>query len=390
MINKLQNFELWLCQLLKYINKKRLFFFRKIRLFFSDNFHRINHSFKAPATSVLLITVNERFGDELYVKGLAYSLSKCGIDVSIATLSSVSPRFITLPFISYVFVLDSFKDLKYLKTKKFSVAVDLEYINCRHWRERQPLLNNLDCYTITTSELCSSLNLFDDFISYRAVPHISQRLNLIYKRLTLDLSLSKISPYIDFSSDDYCWAKNFIKNINSKRVIYFNTVAGDNDRWFSIRQIHSMIQSIAKFNNYNVILNSSFFDQRELPKNYYLLPKISFPKLCALIKFCSVVITPDTSVTHIANAFNIPSFVVFPPNDRDYFHEYSAAQAWGSFSDHSVTLTTDDDNLIIDPFGFGYPNRKARPLNTVDSTYLCSNLERFLSKINEVYVHEKI
>lgn len=380
---------LWFKLLFKFLNKRRLFFSRKIKLKLTDRPQRINYILKDPIQSIILITTSEHFGDSAYILGLACSLAKRNIHVTIASLPCMENFFKSVDLIDvYILEKHTFNSKKF--PLNFDAAVDLEYLNCSFWNYRQPLLKKLRCYSVTTSEICADLNLFNKYISYRSVPHVSERLALVYSFITKDKSANKIFPYFPCSESDLTWASNFISFFKNKKIFYFNTVAGDDDRCFSKSQILSMIASFNTIKDAIIILNSNVTHNSKLPNNVVVLPKISFNKLTALIKLCKAVITPDTSITHIASFYNIPTFVVFPPNDRDFFHEYSAAQAWGALSECSVTLTPDDADLIIDPFGFGYPNRKARALATVDCTYLCNQLRIFLKNINELNKNGKI
>jgi ADP-heptose:LPS heptosyltransferase len=56
----------------------------------------------------------------------------------------------------------------------------------------------------------------------------------------------------------------------------------------------------------------------------------------ALIKLADIIITPDTSIAHAANAFNKPTIAIYG-NDKVNM------KIWGPLSDKCLVLTTDKD-----------------------------------------------
>lgn len=370
------NVKLWCYQALKYINKRRLNFQRQVILKLTDESQKQIRYFPKKISSALLITSNDRYGDALFVLGLAKKLNDFGIRVSIATLNDAVAVFKYNHCVSNII---SFEAVDSITNLNFDIAVDLEYLGIRKWRLRLPLLKKISCYKITTSSYCKNLNLFDEYIDYSKTSHVGKRLALIYQKLTSDNAIDVIFPYIDLTAVKYTEFPDCFDN--GKKIIYLNAKAGDKDRWFSDEQLLALSNVFEQYKDrVAVFVNpSSPKVVEKLNKSYcHILKKIDFKKFCLFISHCNLVVTPDTSVTHIAGCFNIPTFVVFPPNDRDYYHKYSAAEVWGALTDDSITVTTDDKNLIIDPYGFGYSNLKVRPINTIDKTWLAQKLDNYL------------
>lgn len=372
----------WLLQAIKYLNRKRRNWRRERMLQQTDVPVRRQLVLSNPVRSVLLITVNERYGDGLFVAGLAKRLTESGIAVSIAALPQVVERFKTYDFLSHIFSLRSEEDLKTASQIEFDAAVDLEYVNVRHWRDRVRLLRQLNCYLFTVSEMCCRLHLFHEFISYRKVPHIADRLGLIFNRLTFSTKPTKIYPAISVSEMDDKNAQRLKKSVGDvNHIVYFNCMAGDEDRCFSCKQMISIIKVLCSMPDIGVIVNASHaIKPNQLPKHVVLLPAVSFGTLCALVRHCNAIVTPDTCVTHIASVWNKPTFVVFPPNDRDFYHQYAAADSWGSLAHCSETVKSDDEGLVIDPYGFGYPNHRPKPLSSISPEWLEVRVEAFMKK----------
>ena len=55
----------------------------------------------------------------------------------------------------------------------------------------------------------------------------------------------------------------------------------------------------------------------------------------SLIKYADYVITPDTSIIHIASAYNKPIIAVYPPNGGTYGVDHLV---WGPTSEKQVVL----------------------------------------------------
>jgi ADP-heptose:LPS heptosyltransferase len=372
------NRTLWLQQALKYLNKRRLYNQRLFALKLTDRASKEVYAAPDKPKRVLLISADDHFGNALFTLGLSKQLFLQGVSVYLAAMPELVKIFSGQSYIKQFYNLSQDESIRDLSVKKFDAVIDLEYVHAKFWKYRLQALKRIHAYSITTSELCSHLNFYNKYISYTDCAHVSARLAKIYNFLRFD-RVDAIFPYLELSQDDMQWADQFLPD---KKIIYLNCRAGDLDRWFSIAQAKEILEAVVPFRNCFIVFNPpKNYPTDNLPPNVKILDKVSFFQLAALVRRSAFVITPDTSVTHLASIYNIPTFVVFPPNDRDFYHNFAASEVWGALADSSVTLNTDDPDLIVDPYNFGYPNRKTRPVSAIDIEKILNPLVEFLHKI---------
>ena len=127
--------------------------------------------------------------------------------------------------------------------------------------------------------------------------------------------------------------KKFLANYENKLICIFNPYASSERRSFSQKQIQEIIINCSKFSNLTTIIVGS-------AKKISLISagekeNIIFNKLehffytIALIKHCDLVISVDTSIVHIANAYNKPLISVYsseidnlnPKYENDYVYK---------------------------------------------------------------------
>lgn len=369
----------WAVQAIKYANRIRRDSIRRIRLKKEDVSCRKVKC--ASGNRVLLISVNDRFGDSLFVMGLAHQLRDLGRQVSIATIDEAYDRYYCSGIFASVLKLD-FLSERMLDdlAHNVDVVVDLEYTSLKYWEERAKIVRTLrhSC-AITVQEICKNLNIFDIYVNYREAGHISLRMGQVLSAVC-NTKFSG-SPVLPFFMDGIQSGKT-VKS-DGCRVLYLNALAGDADRCLSSSQFDSILGEFLRLKNVDIYINppSDWDEPMAFFPNVHKIPKLNFIDFCKFAKIFDYVVTPDTSVTHIASFWNCPSFVIFPPNDRDFYHEFSACEVWGALADKSISLNTDDPGLVIDQYGFGYPNFKARPISSIENESFLNPLRMHIQGI---------
>lgn len=351
---------------LRWLNKKRREATRKLTVSFLMRDEHAKRTLPGKLHSVLLVTTSRGIGDSLYVMGLAKLLRERGAGVYVAALHEHGPLYERSKLFEDVYELgvDNCPNLP------FSAVVDLEYVNVNHWRLRRDFLKGSNGCRITTSPFCRKLSFYDDFVDYAKVAHISERLALVAQKLLRDTSIERILPHVvtDEASEEE--AEAFCNELpEGKPIVYLNTRAGDDDRWFGKVQVTALLEHITTRHDVMTVLlppddDPCYFKYPGVVR----LKAMSFSGFCSFLRRTQFVATPDTSVTHVAAAFDIPCLTVFPPNDRDYFKEYGAWEAWGALSSVSTTLHPDAPDLAVDWFGFA--NRLPKPALMIPSHVL--------------------
>ena len=366
-----------LTNVFRYYNRKRRRALRKKRLLQNDVKFKNNHSIPKLPSCVMLISTSKGWGDSLYVAGFAKRLKKWGVyNVLIAAPSCIIEHFDN-PIFDGIYELDDIC-LSNIRSRKIDLIVDLTYINLSYYKERLMLIQQLQCAAITVCEESKYINTYSHFVNYSLRSHISNRMALILEQITQEKQ-APIYPLVFFDEHDSktisrLIIEKFSHSIGS--IAYLNTVARDSDRCFSIEQICALSKVLLNYFSIVIVNAESDIIIDDCEERVFLLPSITFKELCALISKVSFVVTPDTAVTHIASCLDVPSFVVFPPNDRDYWKQYPAKECWGSLSSKSLTYSIDDADLIIDRWG--YANHSSRACSSYNPSSLAYDLNRFI------------
>lgn len=341
--------------LLKFTNKKRLYIQRRVKVFMLDDVNRKKKERPKKIKRVLIVCVSDGWGNSLFLLGLCKRLYDNDLLVSVVVRDEFKDRFNGTKYIENIFSLN--KELKNIVNFAPDLCLDIEYIALRYWKERVSVFKLLDCHIASTSLLAKESTFVDKYLNLRTSRHISERFAVIASYV-LNKEQLPIYPEVRIANKNYCAIKEWIlkKNIKVNKVVYLNCMARDRDRCLNTKQANAIIQELSQF-GYTTVINIECDETekctlKENNKSILFLKKISFEDLCALIDMVDFVITPDTSVTHIASAVDKDSFVIFPPNDRDYWPEYRAADVWDGLSRNSKTYYQDDKNLKIDIFGY--------------------------------------
>lgn len=366
---------------LKFYNRKRLDIKRGWSLS-KDAPHNKTKPFPEKIQRILFIATSGGLGDAIYISGLFKALADDGYTIEVATMWWGLPRFKHLPFIEKYFDLANKKACDEAIAKKPDILIDLEWINKNHWDFRKYLLTQTNCFKVTTSYLLEDMNIFNHYLDYSRVEHMSERLALTRTLINGEQS-TPIRPYIEISDAEHTQATEFIRKIRptNTKILYLNGIAGESDRCLSTDQISAILTELKAYPDIKILMPSkeySKFKSDQLVK----LPKTSFTGFCAILKRCDYIISVDTSVVHIASAYNIPAIAFFSPNDRDHFVKFAQAEVWSPTSDHSYTERFDDPDLIIYDYGFGIKNRRMRDMNTIPPAVLA---ERVRKDMEELY-----
>lgn len=139
----------------------------------------------------------------------------------------------------------------------------------------------------------------------------------------------------------------FISQFKDKKIVCLNAFAGDERRSFSIEQVEKITKYISYYEDTVVILIGSQEQMKKLSvikqSNIFLTP-VSLGRIShavALIRFADLVITPDTSVVHMANAYNKKMISVY--NNRKEDGDVDINVVWGPNYTNCVQLFTKDD-----------------------------------------------
>jgi ADP-heptose:LPS heptosyltransferase len=198
------------------------------------------------------------------------------------------------------------KDLPiYISLRKQHISLGIDFYTFKHCFIPLLILRIVNVSTLI-GFYKSLYNIYDlsinrDFFN----EHISKRYKYVLRMLKID------NPSLDYdiftSNKEDNTAIELLKKSNSKYNIVLNPLAASKHRSFSFDKLQSLVCLLEKQIDCSVFVinyknNNSLFALKN--KKVFICQIDSVLENASLIKYADIVITPDTSIVHIASAFN--------------------------------------------------------------------------------------
>ena len=320
------------------------------------------------AKRILFVDALWGLGDALYVNGLASALAKSGKDVYVATLNRTLTVYQYNRDLKRVFSLEDEKDLEVCANVSFDCAIDLSYVGLDRWDIRMNLLRRLHTFCWTCTELAKDAKVFHRYIDLTKFAHVSERMAAIFNAVCPEqLPLERIGPVVSLPDTSLC-------DMLGRRYVYINTVAGEDDRCMTNKQVDALrewFESQDYYIGYFYIPGEYNLEEGETVKQV----KGNFIDALKLVRQCDMVITPDTAIVHVASAFGIPTLALFCGGEMDYFKKFPMSDMWAPLASPSLSLWVDvekhDKTKKVKPI----------PVGKIQSHSIISSLELLLSRM---------
>ena len=245
-----------------------------------------------------------------------------------------------------------------IKEEKYDLLIDFSEM----LRVNQMMLINLCGARINIGLDRKDWKLFDLSIEsgkdFKWTEHITNR----YLAYLIKLGLKKES--IDISYDIYLKNEKkyeiFFNKIKENKKLILNPYGASKHKSFSIETLENIINYL-KDKDIAIILvyfGDKYEELKFLEKKYkyvYIPKKIeSILDTAILIKKSDYVISPDTSIVHIASAFNKKMITIYPPKGGKYGVDHLV---WAPESEYSKVIFCKDktgtyDEIDINTFNF--------------------------------------
>lgn len=195
--------------------------------------------------------------------------------------------------------------------------------------------------------------------------------NLQVARLAFPSLLPTFRPVLYYSDEIKQYTQKFLEPFKGQSLVLVNLSSGSEIRKFSIQKwidiiskiLSEQFQIILLFTEQDKNIGNALQEQFSLPA----FPSRSINDVFALIDNMSMVISPDTSIVHIASAYNKPLLAFYNRNDFNYnkFHPLCS---------NFLSLFTDKDNA---------------PIETIDSTKIIESFDAvWSSSSHKPYGHK--
>ena len=330
----------------------------KAKIIEGDNFLK-NNSIK----SILFLRYDGKIGDMIVNSLMFREIKKVYSDIKIGVVARGAAIDIIKDNPNVDRIYEYYKDRKKIKDlalkikeEKYDLLIDFSEM----LRVNQMMLINLCGTRINIGLDRKDWELFDLSIEsgkdFKWTEHITKR----YLAYLIKLGLKKEN--IDISYDIYLEDEKkyeaFFNEIKESKKLILNPYGASKHKSFSIETLENIITYL-KDKDIAIILTyfgDKYKELEFLEKKYkyvYIPKKIeSILDTAILIKKSDYVISPDTSIVHIASAFNKKMITVYPPKGGKYGVDHLV---WAPKSEYSRVIFCKDkigtyDEIDINTF----------------------------------------
>jgi ADP-heptose:LPS heptosyltransferase len=297
---------------IRHILLKLLLFFKK-----SKSYNSLPQM--SEFSKILLIRLN-RIGDALITTPLLFELKK-KLNCNITVLASSQNYFIfnnhllTDKIIVFNKKSESlFSLIKLLNKKKYDVIIDLHddvsttvsyiiaFSNCTYKVGLNKENNKL--YTNVINKLDVSKH------------HVIERMMEFAKIFNVNPDTEKVNIFYTPKNDSIKIAESFItKHYEEKNfLIGINISAGSDARFWGVNKYKELISLLNGY-GINILLLCLERDLKNAweiaGRDIQIFYRPQFDEFAAMVKQLNFLFTPDTSIVHIASAFNLPMFGIY-------------------------------------------------------------------------------
>ena len=286
----------------------------------------------------ILVLKYDRIGDMIVATPIFRELKKKYPDISISVLASKGNRDVLKynPYIDNIYtnyknsLLGDFSSLLNLRKERFDVCIELEHSVIPHAILRLRIINPKKVISIHKDGRYgvkgSELQLYDFYTKKDKKGH--------FGKIWLDtLNFFKVKPVsnkydIFLSNEERNKAKEFVSNIGSKIKIGINLEGSFKEKQIQPEELKQICKGI--YDNYSDIKIVILTTPNKSEKINKIISKMGFNfvipsyatdtilDVAALIEQLDLIITPDTSIVHVASAFDKPTVSIHENNKDSY------------------------------------------------------------------------
>ena len=304
-------------------------------------------------TKSILVWGGGGIGDAIVISGFVKVLIENGFEVSVVASERNCEFFNTMKMLKRIFIMheeryvSSKELLKIYGKRKFDLLIVL--YGKDSFIEAYSLLKFYKTLNISyIMGFDDSLGLYDISINYmgtglkrRMDEHFSKR--FYYLLAQLGIKEYNLSYCIDIPQkyiDETC---SFIDLFKNKKIVCLNPFSSTEFRDFSFEQIKKILNYLDAKKNIVVILlgtkkQMDSLKNIALPKTAIISPFEDFFYGACIVKLADLIITTDTSIVHLANAYNKRMICVY--NNRRLDYGESNNIVWGPNYENALQLFT--------------------------------------------------
>ena len=286
----------------------------------------------------VLIMKYDRIGDMIVATPLFRELKNAYPNINISVLASKTNKDVIKynPYVDHVYInyknniINDFPTLLHLRKKKFDVCIELEHSVIPHAILRLKIINSKKNISIHKDGRYGikgeELELYDYFTNKDNKGHFSK---IWLDTLTFFGIKSSSHKYDIFLSDlERDRAKNFVLSLGDKIKIGINIEGSFPEKSIQKEELKQICSGLFKnFKNIVIVILSS---PSRISNTNKIISEIGLDNVissystetiidvAALIEHLDLIITPDTSIVHVASAFDKPVVSIHENNQHSF------------------------------------------------------------------------
>jgi ADP-heptose:LPS heptosyltransferase len=300
---------------------------------------------------ILIFMGNSGFGDAIVVTGVIKTLKDKGFEVTVLVEKRLVIFFKESKLIDRILVIENKKKLSASsfdeETRKVPYDLLVDFCQGPYLVDN---LISLNLYKIFKPKYLVGFNdifnIFDIPIKYKGEKeHFSKRFDAFLT--AIGIFDYKIKYTVDIPSKYADETEKFLEQFKGEKIVCLNPFASDENRNFSLEQILGIVNYLNNKKNVRIILvgepyQLSCFKNTRLPKCAVISNLSNFFNAAYIVKKADFVISTDTAIVHLANAYNKKLICLY--NNRVLVGGSSNNFVWAPNYDNAIQLFTKEEN----------------------------------------------
>ncbi|WP_330984711.1 MULTISPECIES: glycosyltransferase family 9 protein [Enterobacterales] len=318
-------------------NRSKNYFMKSLRMRFAKMIwdHRSKKTFALQdIQTILLLRDDDKIGDMVVSTSVMRELSKQGYTVDILA----TPKNIEIvknnPYINKVLSTEASDITAQLSAEKYDLVIDMgDKISPRSLR----FLRSISAKNVIGFNK-ENYNIYNKSIQYNDYnSHITNRYDLLMQVMGLSDYSTQYELFYPSELDQD--VLNFLKNTGHDKFILVNAFAADSRREMSFSQLEELILSLKNAYPATCIILLDHLNRIDLtlPDDVYISPFNTLLSAIALIAHIDMIISPDTSIVHIAATYQKPLVALY---GNDLHGQYVNSDVWGPGYANAIQLRT--------------------------------------------------
>ncbi|MDC9596833.1 glycosyltransferase family 9 protein [Xenorhabdus anantnagensis] len=335
---------------LREINRKKNYFFKRLRFnvakVFIDKWKR-NEFYSVDIKKILFLRDDNKIGDMIVSTPVFKALSQHGFELHVLSGYSNYCVIESNPYIDkFYFYPDETKEIVKLglklKKEKYDLVIDMG--------EQLPVIYLLFIRLINAKNVFGfnkeKINIYNKNLKYSQYEsHITERYKILMKNIGIYAYNMQYDIHVPKNIQDEVF--DLYADLPGEITVVINPFAAEERRNISKEQLIGIISHISKLRpSVNIILVGHLDKLNTLPylSECIINPFGSFLSAVEIIRQADLVISPDTSIVHVAAAYEKNTIALY---GNDKHGNFVNNHVWGPGNKNAIQLVQKKENSKI-------------------------------------------